>query len=190
MNTSEIWIDKYLNLSFQERQASQNTEIFDLSPSTLLIPSQSYSFASVTFTPQMMQNYNAVFEATLEQSARFGWDKITFVIQKTAQWHSGHADFYSVKLQHRFFSFCFRLTPTSKTKALEIHLTGESVLPHVSVLCPTMRNSAGSPMMHFRRVSVGNRHTRPLVLLNSGYFPVQVSSKEISSLIVFHYVEQ
>lgn len=102
--------------------------------------------------------------------------------------------FYSVTLQHRFFSFCFRVTPTSKTKALEFHLTGESVLPHVSVLCPTMRNSAGSPMMHFRRVSVGNRHARPLVLLNNGYFPVQVSSKEnskeISSFIVFHYVEQ
>lgn len=167
-----------------------------MSSSTLLIPSQSYSFASVTFTPQMMQVYNAVFEATLEQSTRFGWDKITFVMQKTAQGHWGHVDiyFYSVTLQHRFFSFCFRLTLTSKSKALEFHLTGESVLPHVSVLCPTVRNSAGSPMMHFGRVSVGNRHTRPLVLLNNGCFPVQVSSnensKEICSFIFFHSVEQ
>lgn len=159
---------------------SQNTEVFDLSSSTLLIPSQSHSFASVTFTPHVMQVYNAVFEATLEQSARFGWDKITFVMQKTAQGHSGHADFYfySVTLQHCLFSLCFRLTPTSKIKALEFHLTGESVFPHVSVLCPTLRNSAGSPVIHFGRVSVGSRHTRPLVLLNNGYFPVQVSSKE------------
>lgn len=42
----------------------------------------------------MMQVYNAVFEATLEQSARFGWDKITFVMQKTAQGHAGNAYFY------------------------------------------------------------------------------------------------
>lgn len=76
-----------------------------------------------------------------------------------------------------------RLTPTSKNKAVEFHLTGESVLPHVSVLCPTVKDSAGSPVMHFRRVYVGNRHTLPLVLLNNGYFPVQVSSKEISSFI-------
>lgn len=102
----------------------------------------------------------------------------------------GHADvyFYSVPLQHCFFSIFFRFTPTSRSKALEFHLTGECVLPHVSVLCPTMRNSAGSPMINFRRVSVGNRHTRPLVLLNNGYFPVQVSSKQISSFILCSFI--
>lgn len=179
MNTSKnLLFDKKWNLSLQERQTSQNTEVFGLLSSTLLIPSQSYSFSSVTFTPQMMQVYSAVFEATLEQSTRFGWDKITFVMQKTAREHSGHAGFYFnlVTLQCCFFSFCFRLTPTSKSKALEFYLTGESVLPHVSVLCPTLRNSEGHPVMHFIKVSVGNRHTQPLVLLNNGHFPVQASS--------------
>eukprot|EP00066_Takifugu_rubripes_P027985 XP_011617251.1 PREDICTED: hydrocephalus-inducing protein homolog [Takifugu rubripes] len=121
--------------SAKERPLSHNTEVFELIASTLIIPSQSYSFASVSFTPQMMQVYGAVLEATVEQSAR--------------------------------------LTPTLRSKLLEFNLTGEGVLPHVSVLCPAVRNSAGSPMMHFRRVHVGERRTLPLVLINNGYFPVQ-----------------
>lgn len=69
-----------------------------------------------------------------------------------------------------------RLTPTTKCKVLEFHLTGESVLPHVTVLCPAGRNSAGNPVMHFRRVYVGHRRTLPLVLINNGRFPVQVKA--------------
>lgn len=71
-----------------------------------------------------------------------------------------------------------RLTPTLKSKLLEFNLTGEGVLPHVSVLCPAVRNSAGSPMMHFKRVYVGERRTLPLVLINNGYFPVQVKGNK------------
>lgn len=33
-------------------------------------------------------------------------------------------------------------------------------------------------MMHFRRVYVGERRTRPLVLINNGYFPVQVKGNK------------
>lgn len=144
----------------------------------------------------MMQLYNAVFEASLEQSTRFGSDKIPFVVQKTAQGRSGRAALYFnlVTRQRRFFSSCLRLTSASKSKVLEFCLTGESVLPHVSVLCPTLRNGAGNPAIHFVRVSVGNRHTQPLVLLNNGYFPVQASSrgnsKEFSPFLVFRYVKQ
>ena len=46
-------------------QALRNVEVFKLSASTLNIPSQSHSFAVVTFTPQTMQLYTAVFEATI-----------------------------------------------------------------------------------------------------------------------------
>ncbi|XP_073328914.1 hydrocephalus-inducing protein homolog [Pagrus major] len=46
-------------------KAPRNVEVFKLSASTLSIPSQSHSFAVVTFTPQTMQLYTAVFEATI-----------------------------------------------------------------------------------------------------------------------------
>lgn len=46
-------------------------EVFDLSATTLSIPSQSHSFAVVTFTPQTMQLYSAVFEAVIEETSRY-----------------------------------------------------------------------------------------------------------------------
>ncbi|XP_026166304.1 hydrocephalus-inducing protein-like isoform X3 [Mastacembelus armatus] len=49
---------------------SRNVEIFDLSPTTLSIHSQSHSFAVVSFTPQTMQLYSAVLEVTMEGTSR------------------------------------------------------------------------------------------------------------------------
>lgn len=46
-------------------------EVFDLSATTLSIPSQSHLFAVVTFTPQTMQLYSAVFEAVIEETSRY-----------------------------------------------------------------------------------------------------------------------
>ncbi|XP_024138466.1 hydrocephalus-inducing protein homolog isoform X3 [Oryzias melastigma] len=41
-------------------------DVFDLVASTLSVPNQSHAFAVVTFTPQSIQQYSAVFEATIE----------------------------------------------------------------------------------------------------------------------------
>uniref|UniRef100_A0A3B4VD89 HYDIN axonemal central pair apparatus protein n=1 Tax=Seriola dumerili TaxID=41447 RepID=A0A3B4VD89_SERDU len=121
------------NISCISLQSSRNMEVFDLPATTLSIPSQSHSFAVVIFTPQTMQQYTAVFEATLEGTSRY----IT-------------------------------------TKVLEFDLMGEGNLPSVCVVRPALRNSRGSPMLQFRRVLVGRRHTLPLVLLNDGNVPAQV----------------
>lgn len=66
------------------------------------------------------------------------------------------------------------MTPTFKSKVLEFDLTGDGNLPSVCVLRPALRSSGGSPMLQFRRVLVGHRHTLPLVLLNDGNVPAQV----------------
>lgn len=52
-------------------QTSRNVEVFDLSATTLSISSQSHLFAVVTFSPQTMQLYSAVFEATMEGTSRY-----------------------------------------------------------------------------------------------------------------------
>nr|XP_046249402.1 hydrocephalus-inducing protein homolog [Scatophagus argus] len=117
-------------------KTSRNVEAFDLSATTLSIPSQSHSFATVTFTPQTMQFYSAVFEATVEGTNR--------------------------------------MTPTFKSKVLEFELMGEGNLPSVCVVRPALRNSGEIPVLQFRRVLVGRRHTLPLVLLNDGNVPAQV----------------
>ncbi|XP_059190373.1 hydrocephalus-inducing protein homolog [Centropristis striata] len=51
-------------------KTARSVEVFDLSATTLSIPGQSHSFAVVTFTPQTMQCYSAVFEATMEFTTR------------------------------------------------------------------------------------------------------------------------
>ncbi|XP_076848184.1 hydrocephalus-inducing protein homolog isoform X3 [Brachyhypopomus gauderio] len=42
------------------------SEAFELTPARMTIPSHSHAFATVSFSPQAMQTYLAVFEATLE----------------------------------------------------------------------------------------------------------------------------
>lgn len=66
------------------------------------------------------------------------------------------------------------MTPTFKNKVLEFDLTGEGNLPSVYLVRPALRNSKGCPMLQFRRVLVGRRHTLPLVLLNDGNVSAQV----------------
>lgn len=58
-------------------QTSQQLEVFDLPTSTLNICSQSHTFAVVTFTPQAIRPYSAVFEATVK--AIYRWKYITTV---------------------------------------------------------------------------------------------------------------
>ncbi|XP_025999986.1 hydrocephalus-inducing protein-like isoform X2 [Astatotilapia calliptera] len=67
-----------------------------------------------------------------------------------------------------------RVTPTIKTSVLEFDLLGQGTLPSVCVVRPGLRSSKGSPVLHFRRVPVGRRHIRPLVLLNNGNVPAEV----------------
>lgn len=46
--------------------STRSIEVFDISPTRMNIPSHSYAFATMTFTPQNMQTYLGVFEASLE----------------------------------------------------------------------------------------------------------------------------
>ncbi|PNI31897.1 HYDIN isoform 21, partial [Pan troglodytes] len=41
-------------------------DIFEVEPSKMCIASHSHAFATVSFTPQIMQNYQCIFEATLD----------------------------------------------------------------------------------------------------------------------------
>ncbi|XP_047451812.1 hydrocephalus-inducing protein homolog [Mugil cephalus] len=80
-----------------------------------------------------------------------------------------------------------RMTPTSKSKVLEFEVTGEGTLPSVCVVRPALRTSGGSPMLQFRRVLVGRRHTLPLVLLNDGNIPAQVQIDMLDKHGVFTF---
>ncbi|MCJ8733357.1 hypothetical protein PDJAM_G00222410, partial [Pangasius djambal] len=48
------------------KMSMRSSEVFELSPTRMSIPSHSHAFATITFTPQNMQNYLGVFEASLE----------------------------------------------------------------------------------------------------------------------------
>ncbi|KAL6104703.1 hydin [Pungitius sinensis] len=135
-NKSKVPCVLSLAIKYIGSKTSRIADVFNLSAATLSIPRQSRLFAVVTFTPQTMLCYNAVFEATMEVTSR--------------------------------------MTPTFKSKVLEFNLRGEGSLPSVCVVRPALRNSRGRPMLQFRRVLVGRRKTRPLVLLNDGNVPAQV----------------
>ncbi|XP_041651130.1 hydrocephalus-inducing protein homolog [Cheilinus undulatus] len=54
-----------LNLAIQYAGTRPTMKVFDLCATALSIPSQSHSFAEVTFTPLTVHLYSAVFEATI-----------------------------------------------------------------------------------------------------------------------------
>ncbi|KAG7229797.1 hypothetical protein INR49_012446 [Caranx melampygus] len=135
-NNSKVPCVLSMAIKYVGGKSSRNMEVFDLAATTLTIPSQSYSFAVVTFAPQAMQQYNAVFEATLEGASR--------------------------------------MTPTCQSKVLEFDLMGEGNMPSVSVVHPALKSGRGSPVLQFKHVMVGQRHTLPLVLLNNGNVAAQV----------------
>ncbi|XP_053175951.1 hydrocephalus-inducing protein homolog [Scomber japonicus] len=135
-NNSKVPCVLNLAIKYAGVKVARNLDVFDLSATTVSIPSMSHSFVAVTFTPQTMQLYSAVFEATMEGTNR--------------------------------------MTPTFKSRVLEFDLIGEGSLPSVCVLRPALKNSGGNPMLQFRRVLVGRRHTLRLVLLNDGNVSAQV----------------
>lgn len=44
----------------------RSSEVFELSPNRMSIPSHSHAFATINFTPQNMQTYHGVVEVSLE----------------------------------------------------------------------------------------------------------------------------
>ncbi|NXX62461.1 HYDIN protein, partial [Scopus umbretta] len=48
---------------------SRISDVFEVDPVRMCVPSRSHTFATVTFTPQTMQNYQCTFEASLDVQA-------------------------------------------------------------------------------------------------------------------------
>ncbi|CAB1432186.1 unnamed protein product [Pleuronectes platessa] len=69
-NSSKVPCVLILSIKNSGIKLTRQVDAFDLPATTLNIPSQSHAFAVVTFTPQSMQLYNAVFEATVEGASR------------------------------------------------------------------------------------------------------------------------
>lgn len=46
-------------------------DVFELAATSVNIPSQSHMFAEVSFTPQSIQMYNALFEVAMEGASRY-----------------------------------------------------------------------------------------------------------------------
>lgn len=46
-----------------------SSEVFEVNPTRMSIPSRTHAVATITFTPQNMQTYHGVFEASLEGAA-------------------------------------------------------------------------------------------------------------------------
>lgn len=52
-------------------QVSGSADVFQLSATSLCIPSLSHLFAAITFRPQAKQHYSAMFETTLKSTSRY-----------------------------------------------------------------------------------------------------------------------
>ncbi|KAM3592002.1 uncharacterized protein V6R79_011190 [Siganus canaliculatus] len=148
-NNGKVPCSIHLAVMRIDTKMGRNMEAFDLPVTRICIPSRSHSFATVTFTPQFMQVYRAVFELTIEGTSR--------------------------------------MTPTFKTKVLTFDLMGVGNLPSVCVVHPALRNSDGSPVMRFRRVSVGHGRSLRLVLLNDGNTTAQVHVDMLDKYGVFTF---
>uniref|UniRef100_A0A8D3BS88 HYDIN axonemal central pair apparatus protein n=1 Tax=Scophthalmus maximus TaxID=52904 RepID=A0A8D3BS88_SCOMX len=80
-NSSKVHCVLCLAIRYGNAKMVRNMEVFHLSATTLNIPSQSHAFAVVTFTPQSMQQYGAVFEAAIEGANRMTATSKTKVLE-------------------------------------------------------------------------------------------------------------
>ncbi|CAM4581517.1 unnamed protein product [Leuciscus chuanchicus] len=128
------------------KMTMHNAEVFELTPAKMCIPSHSYAFATVTFSPLTMNTYHAVFEAVLKVNTSF---------TRSVLYHNQ--------------------TSAHRPKALVFDLMGEGNLPSITVLRPVQRTYRGQPVLQFKRLLVGRGQTLPLVIKNNGNVPAQVS---------------
>ncbi|XP_077145064.1 hydrocephalus-inducing protein homolog isoform X4 [Ranitomeya variabilis] len=67
INSGKVTCDVALTVKpLSAKSVARISEIFEIQPPRMSIPSHSHSYASVSFTPQSMQTYQCTFEATVE----------------------------------------------------------------------------------------------------------------------------
>ncbi|XP_049580395.1 hydrocephalus-inducing protein homolog [Syngnathus scovelli] len=69
-NNSKVPYTLNLGIRYVGIKMSGNVDVFELPSPTLFVPGQSHALTSLSFTPNTMQIYNAVFEATFDKSSR------------------------------------------------------------------------------------------------------------------------
>ncbi|XP_062403912.1 hydrocephalus-inducing protein homolog [Sardina pilchardus] len=65
-NSGKVPCALSLSAKSVQSKTTRTTEVFELVPSKMCLPSHSHAFAVITFTPPNMQSYHGVFEVTLE----------------------------------------------------------------------------------------------------------------------------
>ncbi|NXE09199.1 HYDIN protein, partial [Lophotis ruficrista] len=69
-NVDKVPCDVVLSIKpISSKLNSHISDIFEVDPVRMHVPSRSHAFATVTFTPQTMQNYQCTFEASLDVQA-------------------------------------------------------------------------------------------------------------------------
>ncbi|XP_069822484.1 hydrocephalus-inducing protein homolog isoform X3 [Dendropsophus ebraccatus] len=67
INSGKVPCDVALTVKpLSAKSVARITDIFEVQPQRMSIPSHSHSYASISFTPQSMQTYHCSFEATVE----------------------------------------------------------------------------------------------------------------------------
>ncbi|KAG7521590.1 hydrocephalus-inducing protein-like [Solea senegalensis] len=69
-NNSKVPCVLFMCLKLGSCKASRNVDVFDLSTTTLTLPSKSHTFVVVTFTPRSTQLYSSLFEVAMEGASR------------------------------------------------------------------------------------------------------------------------
>ena len=137
----------------------------------MCVASRSHAFATVSFTPQTMQTYQCIFEATLDGLPRYQLP--------SSPPPAGLQAMLSVECP----SCLARLTglylpvPCSilaKNRSLVFDIVGEGNLPRVTVVRPVLYNQYGNLLLLFKRLLLGRSETLPLILKNSGAIPAKV----------------
>ncbi|XP_041964608.1 hydrocephalus-inducing protein homolog isoform X2 [Alosa sapidissima] len=65
-NSGKVPCAMSLSAKSVQTKSTRTTEVFELLPSKMCLPSHSHAFAVITFTPPNMQSYHGSFEVTLE----------------------------------------------------------------------------------------------------------------------------
>lgn len=133
----------------------------------MCVASRSHAFATVTFTPQAMQTYQCIFEATLDGLPRYQLPRLSLQDEEGMPCPAQPALLTGLPPPVP----CSNLT---RNRSLGFDIVGEGTLPRVIVVRPVLCNQHGNPLLLFKRLLLGQSEKLPLVLKNNGTIPAQV----------------
>ncbi|KAL3307200.1 hypothetical protein Ciccas_014293 [Cichlidogyrus casuarinus] len=157
-----------------QNAASALSDSFEISPSRLQIKPLSYETVVLSFQPQALQSYEAIFEALLENVPPGMLNPVptgAASVQSESKSRLGSPPYF-ISSQETADN---NSSDVRQGVRMNFKIVGKGQLPHFALLQPSLKKPTGEAVCVFKRLKLGKSAREPLVIANNGHLPATVS---------------